>query len=434
MKGMVLHALRTSLLALIFTASSWASPTEAGFSELDLAHATLLTRATTPEVTLAGKSLHHFGSADSRIFDIAAEVLWRACSGSRAPLVDADAQAWLAKALGKSGNGRYRVLLSSCAAVVKDDETKEHIEKNIALLPASSAEPFKQGTVDLEALSVELRAATRRPPRSDGEFFRLQAGDTLQSVYRRLGAPDKLEAVEVRGANKGWGLIKIQTEFQMILATYTGLGTVRFDLQEKRNTWAVDVVNATAANPPLGDAHLHFQIATAGSEALKPLLNDLAKRGRLERNLLDRLAQRVSDSRYTPDHYLAGSLVSMCKIVLKSADGRYKAIMSDISVDAASRGLRKLAGQVAERLPRTDESPFVAAPRVSESAIIQPSAASAGAPPFVSKRMTEPPVAPAANLAPSPEERLKTLKRAYEQGLITKEEYDAKRKGILEEL
>src|SRR6218665_898366 len=65
-------------------------------------------------VSQAAQSIYHTGYRDQEVLDVAAEVLsqkYRTATSN----TEADAYAWVCKAIGASGNGRYKNLLSQVA-------------------------------------------------------------------------------------------------------------------------------------------------------------------------------------------------------------------------------------------------------------------------------------------------------------------------------
>jgi hypothetical protein len=107
------------------------------------------------------ESLYNTGNKNPEVLDIAAEVLIERYPTAGEDQGNVDAAAWLCRALGASGNFRYRALLDR----ISDDKSvhrklRNHCEKASKSLPKAGSDTYVAGTVSL----ANLRNPPPPPP------------------------------------------------------------------------------------------------------------------------------------------------------------------------------------------------------------------------------------------------------------------------------
>ncbi|TNF34758.1 MAG: HEAT repeat domain-containing protein [Gammaproteobacteria bacterium] len=147
------------------------------------------------------KTLYNNGSREQEVLDVLAEVMLR--DYRREDRTAADAVAWGAKALGASGNARYRPVLEEIINEAPNRKLRGHAEKALKDLPKqASDQPYKKGMVNLDkkresgsksqasqqgkASSASHSAAARS---GGGKFSEIHQGMTTTEVIALLGAP-----------------------------------------------------------------------------------------------------------------------------------------------------------------------------------------------------------------------------------------------------
>jgi hypothetical protein len=183
----------------------------------------------------AAQNLHNGGAQNTEVLDVAAEVLLQ--SYRRPGFVEVDATAWLCKALGASGNDRYRGVLTEVASNSAERKVKKHASQALEMLRQSGSTPYRAGTVDL----VKLRNGTIKSPerpakgtktnRTSSEttggasFDRITHGMSMEEVYDLLGQPT---ATTSRITGKAWAPFYHGGDTARMFALYKNKGRIIF--------------------------------------------------------------------------------------------------------------------------------------------------------------------------------------------------------------
>jgi hypothetical protein len=322
----------------------------------------LLLSQTDFEVRLAAKSLYRLGSDRQSILDLAAEVTWTACSGNRR--MDPDTLSWLAKALGRSRQARYAVLLDYCLASTTDKKIIKYLTEAKASLEGTATGSFEGGKMDLGRMRDRLpkQGGSTLGKQAAKQFDALRKDRSLDEVYSMFGTPDDVNGVNMQGRKVGH-IVNVRTSGDMIVFEYNSLGTIRFVYSEAKSNWLL--AEAKGDRGLIWGRHggrfvTFDELITDGDEPqLRDVLRQLEKRHPIERATLDRIADRIYQSRLDPDDTLADTLARLCWVLARSGDGRYKPLLLEVSDTAAERTLRKHAGKAANELPDTTEEKYV---------------------------------------------------------------------------
>jgi hypothetical protein len=79
----------------------------------------------------------------------------------------------------------------------------------------------------------------------------------------------------------------------------------------------------------------------------------------LEKDILDRAAERIYRSRQEKDEQLVDGLAWLCRVIAKSGDGRYGQLLLEVSSSAATSKLRSYASKTASGLKETPGGSFI---------------------------------------------------------------------------
>ena len=185
------------------------------------------------------------------VLDVIAEVL---VQGYQRPgNIQVDATSWMCKALGASGNVRYRDLLQRVADTASDRKIRKYAQQSLEMLPSGPSEPYIAGTVDLARLR-ERSAREDQAPRHDtpGQmpretatqegFDRIRHGMSMEEVFDRLGPPT---ATTSRITGKAWAPFYYGGDTARMFALYKGRGRIVFSNASRfAPVWRViEVVN-----------------------------------------------------------------------------------------------------------------------------------------------------------------------------------------------
>lgn len=109
------------------------------------------------------ESLFQSGSTNTEVLDVAAEVMLQKYPRASLDRNSADSIAWLCKALGGSGNNRYRAAIDEVVDKAENRKLKGHCDKARDVLSKGSTNSYVAGTVNLEAIRNPPAAAAAAP-------------------------------------------------------------------------------------------------------------------------------------------------------------------------------------------------------------------------------------------------------------------------------
>lgn len=308
------------------------------------------------DIRVGAKSLNRQNGKNESMYDVLAEIAWSACSGKRK--MHPDTLAWIAKLIGNTKNGRYAPLVDDCLTKVAEKAPiKYFTEAKTALAGSSTQNPFVGGKLDLDKFRADLIKNRKKGPADAVArtlFGDLKTDQRLEDVYSKLGAPEKISAINVPRGKAGFGPVKIKMSDDRIVFHYSGLGEAVFGYDSSAD-WLL--VNAKSTNELQwlerdGRFANKMDVITDGdARDLRELTKMLMKQSRpIETALLDRVADRVFHSQME-DGEMVDPLAHMCKLLGKSMNGKYKQLMRDVSEKAAHATLRKHASLAANALP-----------------------------------------------------------------------------------
>jgi len=333
------------------------------FTGREHAYAMLLLSQSDTDVRTAAKVLYRAGFGNQNTFDLLAEVAWTACSGNRT--MDADTLSWLGKTLGNTAQPRYAGLLDYCLSTIKDEKTKKYMKEARDRIPGPPmSNAFEGGKMDLR----EMRARVAKQsdvlrPRSADKFSDLHESQEIEEIYSTFGLPNEVSRSSIPGGRVGHGFVKVRTEHTALVLAYINLGTIRFIYRENENDWRL--VDATSTTGLFWSANegrfvpIEDRIAHGNGSQLREIAEYLIERGTLSKGILDRVADRLNESRQEQNEQVADGLAWLCKIIAKGGDGRYKPFLLDVSNTAASKKLRSYARQSATSLSEVSGGQYI---------------------------------------------------------------------------
>jgi hypothetical protein len=192
-------------------------------------------------ITRAAQDIYNTGTRDQEVLDVAAQTLANIYQKAPNARDYVDATAWLCKALGNSGNGRYKQLIKDVSESDIHRNAKKHCKKAQESLPDGVA-PFKVGSVDVSkyrqatATSTPAPAKKAAPANTDGKKVDLSVikeGMSLEEVTDLLGPPTSQTTYST---GKAWVPFNYgKKDLQRIKYLYKGHGQVVFSLQSAYN-------------------------------------------------------------------------------------------------------------------------------------------------------------------------------------------------------
>ena len=132
----------------------------------------------------AAESIYQTGYREEPVLDLAAEVLLQGYSTA-----DADAMAWVCKALGNSGNGRYKAAVTQAAAS-GNRKLERHCGKAADSLSSAAGAAYVQGTA--KTVKSKSNDAPARKSGGNGAFSAVAVGMSADEAEGLIGPPTTL--------------------------------------------------------------------------------------------------------------------------------------------------------------------------------------------------------------------------------------------------
>lgn len=207
-----------------------------------------LTQGGAASIRSAAESIYKTGMRNEEVLDVAAEVLvqrYQIAAGR----TETDAVAWLCKAIGNSGNGRYTELLNQVANGDVERNIKSHCGKAAKNMPQATGKKFVAGSVNLEKYRkgnnapAKPKSQTQKQSGSKGASFSdIRVGMSMDEVNALIGHPSSTFAHQTGKAYIPFNFKGGDTVRQVAL--YTGKGRIVFS-QENAYTSVWRVLEVT---------------------------------------------------------------------------------------------------------------------------------------------------------------------------------------------
>jgi len=144
----------------------------------------------------AAQSMYNTGETNTQVLDVAAEVLLQNYTKGS----DYDTLAWVAKALGKSKNGRYYSALKEVADSKTDKKLTKYTEAAMKQIGSASGAQYTKGTVNLTALrnkkgSASSATASKGTKSGSGKGLDvIRKGMSMEEAFNLVGPPTSSSA------------------------------------------------------------------------------------------------------------------------------------------------------------------------------------------------------------------------------------------------
>lgn len=315
-------------------------------------YARLLLSENVLEIKLGAKALYNDLLADPLLWDLAAHKLWSLTNSNDAETIDT--AAWLAKAIGRSQQARYRTLLEKLNADTQGKKLTKYLTESLNKLGDPTQPQFDPTDYTLAEVQAAVNAEVDKITPTQQAFDRIVPGAPLDGVLKMLGQPDGVGQY-IRRINRPF--IGGQV-FQNLRLSYLNLGSM--ELHYENNIWLVrtksvqadtDLTELDSQYQDLASRLLskdRVQVIAAAREAIAIKLSDI--------ETLDHIAKHIWDERSTEDRHLADSLAWLCKVLAASNNGRYKQMLATLEDHGATKKIVKYARSAANELPASTES------------------------------------------------------------------------------
>jgi hypothetical protein len=211
-------------------------------------YTTMLASGGPGTISSAAQDIFNTGMKDPEVLDVAAQVLVDLEPKTLLSGEFADAASWLCKALGISGNGRYKAVLESVVKADINKKTRKWCDKSADQLPKGAADSFVPGSVNVDAYKdggkggksaaaapAKAAPAAKAAPTSGKpvDFSLVKEGMSQQEVDDLLPAPTaqstRMTGKQFQPFNYG------ARDLQRLKYLYKGVGHIEFSMKSGYN-------------------------------------------------------------------------------------------------------------------------------------------------------------------------------------------------------
>jgi hypothetical protein len=172
-------------------------------------YAQMLASGGVSSVQRAAEEIYNQAISDQELLDVAAEVLVQNYNKNTTGETFVDSMAWVCRALGNSGNGRYKALLTDVSDKAGARKVQKHCKKGAGNLP-KGVEPYAVGSISLDkyksggsgastststsAPAKSAAASTAPAPSRNVDFSKIREGMTMEEVESLIGPPTAMNS------------------------------------------------------------------------------------------------------------------------------------------------------------------------------------------------------------------------------------------------
>jgi hypothetical protein len=209
-----------------------------GLDEAGTRYVKMLANGGPSSIRSTAESIYNTGNTDQDVLDAAAETLAQNYRKNPSSETYADAMAWLCRALGNSGNARYKAVVEDVANHAESRKLKKHCDKAAGNLPkAAGATPYVAGSFDLSkykegadgaapvaAATAAAPAAGAAPATAGKGFSVVKEGMSKEEVEALIGVPT---AVTSHITGKAFRPFNFKgSDTHRVISLYKGVGRI----------------------------------------------------------------------------------------------------------------------------------------------------------------------------------------------------------------
>lgn len=303
------------------------------------------------DVKLGAKIVHNENLMEREVLDVVAERLAVYFSSGHQLDDQTDTVSWLAKALGNSGDPRYRGLLERVKEDAKSSFSRRRYGKVVDYVDdalrslreeqVDAFQPIHQSTESLRSAVTALRAA----PGVTDELA-VSEGTSLEDVYTRLGMPEQVGQY----LNRRYVPLAGRVNFQSLELRY-GQNAIRFNHDE--GYWKVVEVVKIQKTGTLEDQLSSDDPAVFRNASIYMHRNQL-----YTESLLDLAATNALRHLKVSEDLEVDAASWLCNVMGFSRNPRYRMVLETIVREADSDKLKKYAKKALGNLEDREAEQF----------------------------------------------------------------------------
>ena len=207
----------------------------------------------------ASQSIYHNGMTERVVLDVLSEKLLQTYNDTSKTGVDA--LAWACKALGQSGDIRYRNVLATVNKKAKHSKVRKYAKQSLNKMPAGKVKkPYKKGSVNLKAMQKKLAKGQspvpaskkskgkRKSGKNKNSLSVIKKGMSLDEVISIIGEPTSTTG-HITG--KSFNPFYYGSDHARLIHLYKGKGRVLYRQSSRysRRAWRVLEVQNDPGEP-----------------------------------------------------------------------------------------------------------------------------------------------------------------------------------------
>lgn len=323
-------------------------------------YALLLASAKPDDVKIGARSIQQDQIKDPALLDLVAARLCLYVQGEDEQGMDEsdnlDGVSWLAKALGSSGDAKYRPLLEQALKKTDRDKNKKYIGESLAMLPvASTAQgvmPSCPTLADFRAQALGGRTPAKLSLDAETGF---KEKTPLDEVIQRLGAPTTARYIEYTIRRPFVGPL----HFDDMQVSYLNGATILFDYDDG---WKVAKVTPNAqdpaADPASPDAALLDGLLSGDKDVVSDTADGMQDKQYYPVEVLDAAARRIWRQRDMTGGDTLDALDDLCDFLANSHNPRYRTFLGTLVRQSQVKKVQKYAQEALDALPAGDAEQF----------------------------------------------------------------------------
>ncbi len=205
----------------------------------------------------ASQSMYNTEFTERAVLDVLAEKLLQSYNNTGNTSVDAIA--WACKALGRSGDIRYKNVLATVSKQAENRKVQKYAKQSLKRMPAGKAEkPYEQGTVNLAKMRKKLskgqssvssgqQPSKKQTKQRQYSLSAINKGMSLQEAVDLVGEPTSSTS---HLTGKTFNPFYYGSDHARLVYLYKGRGRILFSQRSSySNTWRVMEVQIDPSEP-----------------------------------------------------------------------------------------------------------------------------------------------------------------------------------------
>lgn len=296
------------------------------------------------KIKAVAQSVFKKNIVDTKLLDLLAEVLIENVNDPKLFDERSDTIAWMAKALGRSGNNRYEPTVKNILALSGSNlRLRRHVDAALQDFSGKEQVPFSSNPDSLVNMTKSIENDKVVVKDLGDKFSTVDIGTPLEDIVRLLGSPDEImvnpgRRDSVFGQVFGTpGMAFKYREYGIIYLTFKGkdnigwtsniISNVYVLMKDETDPEVLTMAELLLSDDWVGIAKMAANVARE-NKAYPTILYDIA---------MERLFQSSGVRAYREEKMLAG----LCQFVGSSKNSRYEDSMISVSKTSLSRLVRK---------------------------------------------------------------------------------------------